>query len=252
MGGHLSESKLEPGRPTRRSGRTQALTKFFAAFRQHSLVSSTELYAFFSKFEKNYTSARLSRAAATPHLDVLRVFGLEFRELRHSDALAWFLDPHAEHEQGPLFANALLGLAGFKEVSIEGYAVKREHHERTDISFYARSDFAVFIENKVRHFERAKQVSDMVDSLITLSEALSIPREYRFAIFLTDSGARPITGPTADTSGFLVRNLRSLRRIDIFEAFATALNSSSVYSPLLMNLIECYIGAIRRLRAQLA
>jgi hypothetical protein len=185
-------------------------------------------------------------------LDVLRVFGLEFRELRHSDALAWFLDPHAEHEQGALFANALLRFVGFKELSIEGYTVKREHHERTDVSLYAGGDFAVFIENKVRHFERDKQVSDMVGSLITLCEALSIPREHRFAIFLTDAGAKPVTGPTADIPGFLVRNLMSLRRIDIFEAFAAALSSSTVYSPLLMNLIECYLGAIRRMRAQLA
>lgn len=227
------------------------LNAFFAKLRQQTSVSSLELSRFFDRFEQDYAQARSTRAAATPHLDVLGIFGLQFAELRHSDVLAWFLDPHAEHEQGALFADALLELAGCKRVPSERYSVKRERHDRTDVAFYAGPHFAVFIENKVRHFERDKQVSEMVDSLVRLSHDLSIPRERRFAIFLTDAGAQPITGPTGDSSEFLMKNLKALRRIEIFEAFRAALAESAVYSPLLMNFVESYLGAIRRLRAQL-
>jgi hypothetical protein len=229
----------------------EAFGRFFVAFREHDAAFTAELPRFFHQFKEHYRLARSTRAAATPHFDVLRVFGLEFAELRHSDALAWFLDPEAEHEQGALFANALLRFAGAEAISSEAYIVDRERHARTDVAFYASGKFAVFIENKVRHFEREKQVLDMIDSLTKLSNTIGVPRERRFGIFLTDSGAKPVTGPEADSAEFLVVNLISTRRVDLFESFRSALEKQPVYSPLLMNFIDSYLEAIRRLREQL-
>ena len=236
----------------RKKADAQALATFFAAFRQQASGASDEMASFFQKFAQDYRVARKDRAATTPHLDVLRVFGLEYAELRHSDVLAWFLRPTNEHEQGPLFANALLQHLGLEPISDENYFVLRERHERTDLAIYASGKFAIFIENKVRHTERDKQVSDMVHSMARVSQACRIPRDRRFAIFLTDSGAESVTGPDADSPEFLVSHLVAMRRVELFKCFRMALEGQPNHSPLLMNFINSYLNAVRRLRTQLS
>ena len=227
------------------------LAEFFTRFREQSVQSDEKFRAFFRRFDAEYREQRKTRAASTPHLDVLRVFGLEFAELRHSDAFAWFLDPRGEHEQGALFANAVLGLFDPKVAASERYTVRRERHGRTDVAFYARGEFAVFVENKVRHFEREEQVSDMVKSLVRRSKELDIPPRRRFALFLTDTGAEPVTGPAEDTAEFPKRNLQSRSRVALFEDLRAALVAQPVYSPLLLQFLDSYLHNIRRVRAQL-
>ncbi len=228
------------------------LEVFFSELSRDLERRSGQIQSFFDEFEVNYRAARSDRRAGTPHLDVLRVFGLEFAELRHSAVLAWFLDCEAEHEQGALFANALVRMCN-PEISKfpERYTVRRERHQRTDVSLYASGHFTVFVENKVRHTEREEQVSDMVKSLCDLSKNLGVPRDGRFAVFLTDHGISPITGPVEDSADFFIANLKSLRRLDIFEAFRAELKKQGVCSPLLMNFLDSYIGAIRRIRTQI-
>lgn len=233
------------------SSAASALDKFFDDLRRADQNSAAELSGFFQRFEDDYRQARSKRAATTPHLDLLRVFGLEFAELRHSAALAWFLNPLAEHEQGSLFVNALLDWCHTSPTLSENYVVLCERHQRTDVAVYADGEFAVFIENKVRHVEREKQVSDMVDSMTRVSQPRSIPPERRFAIFLTDTGVAPVTGPTADSPDFLHVNLKSARRVELFECFRAALAERPGHSPLLLNFIDSYLRAIRRLRASL-
>jgi hypothetical protein len=227
------------------------LERFFAAFREHGSIAVSRLAQFFTDFDHEYARARDTRAATTPHLDVLRVFGLEFAELRHSAALAWFLDPGAEHEQGDLFARTLLQLLGCTTSPAGRYTVQRERHGRTDVACYAPGQFAVFVENKVRHSEREAQVNDMVRSLVRLSDSLAVPRAGRFAVFLTDTGAVPVTGPTADSPGFLLAHLKSVSRVQLIESFRAALAAQPVVSPLLLNFLDSYLAATRRLRAQL-
>ncbi|MDR3405903.1 MAG: PD-(D/E)XK nuclease family protein [Chthoniobacter sp.] len=228
------------------------LAEFFLQLRESRAESSGKLDSFFRLFESEFRQARIVRAANTPHLDVLRIFGLEFAELRHSDALAWFLRLRAEHEQGPLFINALLNLFKPGLKSSDRYTVHRERHDRTDVSVYAPSKFAVFVENKVRHSERERQVSDMVQSLVQVGTLFSIPREYRFALFLTENGAKPVTGPTEDSADFCVSNLMSLSRVELFEHFRRELGAQPVHSPLLLSFLDSYLNAIRRIRAQLS
>lgn len=227
------------------------LERFFAAFREHGSTAVSRLAQFFTDFDHEYARSRDTRAATTPHFDVLRVFGLDFAELRHSDALAWFLDSEAEHEQGELFARTLLQLLGCPSSPAGRYTVQRERHGRTDVAFYAPGQFAVFVENKVRHTEREDQVTDMVRSLVRLSDSLAVPRAGRFAVFLTDSGAAPVTGPSADSPGFLLAHLKSLSRVGLMESFRAALAAQPVVSPLLLNFLDSYLTAIRRLRSQI-
>lgn len=233
----------------------QELADFFADFRQQfsdqTTARSREFKSFLQNFDHDYRIARKDRAASTPHFDMLRVFGLQFAELRHSDVLAWFLKPTTEHEQGSLFANALLRHFGMEPITSESYTVLRERHDRTDVTLYASGRFAVFIENKVRHWEREKQVSDMIESLVRVSIDLNIRREHRIAIFLTDKGAKPGTGPASDSAEFLLNNLKPLSRVDLFLLFRTALENQPVHSPLLMNFLDSYLNAIRHIRTQL-
>lgn len=235
-------------------GNASTLGRFFDVMRHYQKDDDARLGTFFQQFDHSYREARATRAASTPHLDVLRVFGLAFAELRHSAVLAWCLDPSAEHEQGPLFAQAFLGLFGFQEKIADVYTVERERHGRTDVSCYARGQFAVFIENKVRHFEREQQVEDMIRSMAEVSNHQNIPRERRYAVFLTDHGGPPKTAPTADSPDFLLANLFSLARMEVFECFGTALErvDASRRSPLLVNFLDSYLNSLRRLRAELS
>jgi len=117
--------------------------------------------------------------------------------------------------------------------------------------FMPGGEFAVFVENKVRHFEREEQVSDMVKSLVRRSKELDIPPRRRFALFLTDTGAEPVTGPAEDTAEFPKRNLQSRSRVALFEDLRAALVAQPVYSPLLLQFLDSYLHNIRRVRAQL-
>ena len=230
---------------------TQALEGFFNELRQSITRLDDQLSHFFEQFELSYTTARSARAATTPHLNVLRVFGLEFAELRHSAVLAWFLNPDAEHERGNLFANALLKLCGADPTTSANYSVDCERFGRVDVACLARGDFGVFIENKVCHHERPNQVRDMVDQLVKACEARSIPRERRIAVFLTDHGQPPGTGLSCDIPGFQIVNQKPLARVTVFESFRDALDGNSLKSPLLIGFLDSYLTAIRSIRSSL-
>ncbi len=234
------------------SNDAQVLEAFFHTFRLQEETANVEMLTFFQAFDHSYQLARSTRASNTPHLDVLGVFGLEFKELRHSDALAWFLRPRSSHEQGHLFADALVRHLGLASLADENYEVLRERHDRTDVAVYSAGRFCVFIENKVRHSESDKQVIGMIESMSKLSDRLAIPREHRCAVFLTDSGAEPVSGPSQDSPGFLLANLFPLRRVDLFELFLGVLEKRPVYSPLLLGFLNAYLNSVRRLRAQIA
>lgn len=231
---------------------------FANIFRQFEAVvtsnSKPKFEQLFGLFDAAFRNSRSERVDATPHLDVLEIFGLAKDELRHSRVLAWFLRHDAEHEQGSTCTQALLRLAAGKQIPelngaalIEDYVVEREKHKRTDVSVYQRKGFAMFIENKVRHLEREDQVSDMIRELVRFSDAERIPIPYRFAIFVTDEGRDPISGPSSDIPNFERRNLKSFRRVDVFDTFQNALDSQPATSPLLKSLLSCYLNAIRQL-----
>jgi len=203
-------------------------SQFFREFHETlEQASGPQFEKLFREFDAAFKESRTQRVDSTPHLDVLQVFGLGMDELRHSRVLSWFLDADAEHEQGVLFAQALLRLvAGEQAPEIldgEHYIVEREKHSRTDVSIYQRRRFAVFIENKVRASERTDQVKDMINSLVRLADAQRIPVSCRFAVFLTDDGREPTTKPSKDVSGFEPHNLKALSRVEVFDAFYRAL-----------------------------
>ncbi len=193
---------------------------------------------FIEIFDREYRHARQQRVLTTPNLSVLKVFGLRYRELRHSDALAWFLRENSEHEQGDLFLRAFLKQLSVKIPENIKYTVDRERHNNIDISAYAAGVFAIFIENKIRGREEEEdQFERLVESLNTFSKNNGIPEDARIAVFLTDDGRPPVTAPESS---------HNIRRIDLFDAFAEALQTAP-NSPLLVRFLENYCREIKML-----
>jgi len=195
-------------------------------------------------FDAAFKAARHDRAAYTPRLNVLDVFGLKTWELCHSRVIAWFLDENASHEQGNVFMECLLRHCGAPSVSCTGYTVQREKPDRVDVVAYKRGAFAVFIENKVNHHERTQQFSDLQASLIQFSKERQIPDSHRVAVFLTDEGRRPTTAYEGPLDGFQFGNLRPIRRVALFNDFRDALLRCPVKSDLLTIFLDAYIRSI--------
>ena len=217
--------------------------RFFNGY-EHSIAVAAQSIAkdfkqFFEGFECEYLLARKQRVDTTPNLNVLQVFGLTTRELRHSDALAWFLREDAEHEQGDLFLRALLKDLKVSVPQQISYAVDREKHGNIDISVYARNKFALFFENKIRdRKEEDKQFERLVKSLNRFSDANGIPEHARIAIFLTDDGRSPVTAP---------EHSHNMRRVELFGVFSEALQKAPARSPLLVRFLENYRREIKLL-----
>jgi hypothetical protein len=191
-----------------------------------------------------FKAARNDRSAYTPRLNILDVFGLKTWELSHSRVVAWFLDENESHEQGGVFMECLLRHCGVPDSSCAGYTVQRERPARVDVVAYKRGAFAVFIENKVKHHERAGQFSDLQSSLVVFSKERQIPESHRVAVFLTDDGRRPTTAHEGTLVGFHPRNLIPIRRIALFQAFREALVALPIKSDLLVVFLGAYINSI--------
>lgn len=197
------------------------------------------------EFKHAFTDARKDRAAVTPFLNILDVFGLKTRELCHSRVVEWFLKEDASHEQGGIFMDCLLRRWGVSCVPCNGYKVQREKPARVDVAAYKRGAFAVFIENKVQHHERDEQVADLQKELVKLSITENIREPHRIAVFLTDDGRCPTTAHSESLPGFLVGNLYSISRLDLFKEFQSALAASAVKSSKLLTIfLDAYIEAI--------
>ncbi len=218
--------------------------ELFEDFEASLQVKAGEFDRLLDDFNSDYIAARASRAATTPHLDVLRVFGLGARELCHSRALAWFLRIDGEHEQGCLFINALLSLVNLPPVSTENYHVLLEKPDRVDVAIYAVREFALFIENKVYAKEQKMQFERLINSLKKLSEAKRIPTGRRVAVFLTNDGRGASTIPTKADPTIAVFNLR---RDVVVRAFAAAFSALPVKSLLLANLLDAYENSLTTL-----
>jgi hypothetical protein len=222
----------------------QAYRSLFEDYEASLHMKAEDFERLLDDFISDYIAARASRAKTTPHLDVLRIFGLEARELCHSRALSWFVREDAEHEQGARFANAMLGLVNLPPVSNSNYHVLLEKPDRVDVAIYAVREFAIFIENKVYAKEQETQFGRLIDSLKAFSGARGIPPGRRVAVFLTNNGRAASTMPARADPTIAVVNLR---RDVVFRAFSDALAASPVKSLMLEKLLEAYDSSLTTL-----
>ncbi len=147
-------------------------------------------------FETLQDHLRAERRADFSILSVLRV---QNNELMHSRLLAWLLNPRGDHNQGALFMSALASLIGL-ETTFESL---RRCHVRTevtgpeaiiDVVVWRAGDFVIFLENKVWSPEGEEQVDREFRDMGHAAWAMGVPVDRQFAVFLTPSGRRPISG----------------------------------------------------------
>jgi len=139
---------------------------------------------------------RLGRPA---DFSILSVLHRENDELTHSRLVAWLLDPRGDHNQGPLFLSALASLIGLEAapVSLHRCVVRTEvagPEAIIDVMLVWWDDFLVFVENKVWSPEGEAQVDREFRDLRYAGQAMGIAVDRQFAVFLTPSGRRPISG----------------------------------------------------------
>ena len=147
----------------------------------------------FSKLKEELDTQRIQK------FNILKILNISSDEVRHSSFLAWLLDSKSGHNQGFLFFNAFMQMCNI-DVHIDqpySYTVKREFSEIEsiiDILIYRRSDFLVYVENKIYSAEGNAQCSREVRDMRRLGTRLLIPPERQYAVFLTPDGREPVTG----------------------------------------------------------
>lgn len=146
-----------------------------------------------------------SRSHAGQEISTFNVFGLlrvNRDEVKHSSFLAWLLDAGETHGQGPIFMAAFARACQI-DASLDllsPYRVRREFaglESIVDVMVYRRSDFLMYIENKIDAEEGPHQLDRELRDMCRIGSRLRVPLERQFAVFLTPDGRRPVSGDPA-------------------------------------------------------
>lgn len=143
----------------------------------------------------------LALEAAIGRFNIFDALGIARAEIRHSNFLAWLLDPSESHGQGDLFLKAILmdvirhvspaarpvSPVELDGIELFGVAVRREWPAKIDLCISCREPpFVVAIENKVDSGEHGGQLAKYAAAL---SE--HFPGVKCLRLFLTHSGVEP-------------------------------------------------------------
>lgn len=172
--------------------------------------------------------------------DVLKISGTE---IRHSNVLAWLLDPEGSHGLGDAFLRRLVqklttqldGSAAFRLLLMDLHSctVLRES-EHTDLLVLShREKFLLCIENKVFSGEHDDQLHTYHEKLTEL-----YPGYDRLFVYLTPDGALPASDADCD-------EWQSLSYPQILEMLRAILQSRTL-APEISFFIQQYIDAVRR------
>jgi len=142
---------------------------------------------------------RQPKARQAKGFNLFDVFGFGSDEEKHSSILAWLLDENAGHGQGNSFLKAFCRQAGIKLSgdALKEYSVRVEYtgrESRIDILIYRKSEFMIYIENKIFAGEQPNQVDREWRDLNSLAASLWVQPNNRHAVFLTLEGCKPSSG----------------------------------------------------------
>jgi hypothetical protein len=193
-------------------------------------VSVEELRA----FAEDERLQRLEEALT--RFNIFEAIGATNEELRHSNFLAFLLDPKQNHRLGDTFARALLTYPTVRPElndleSFEHIDVLREH-EHTDILIIDRVHrYAIIIENKIWSNESENQLGSYWDTICEEFPDLRV-----WGIFLTPSGYG------ASDSRYLPLSYRDVAKVlsSITRAEGTTIHPDVRFA------IEHYVGMLRR------
>ncbi len=170
---------------------------------------------------RSFISSYQERVERFPaRFNLLALFKVKTREVRHSAFLAWLLDARESHKQGNLFLRAFLGACRPQlELAVpERYRVQTEFswlESRIDILIYRPGQFILYIENKTTSPDTADQPDREVRDLRRLGKRFGIPLTAQIPIYLTPTGRLP--------PGDQAKEWRTAAYGDIRQAFENAL-----------------------------
>ena len=122
----------------------------------------------------------------------LEIFGISYKELQHSNFLAWFLDPNGSHKAGSYFLKSFINLIEMPEeikirinlYDLENTKILREHKNIDILIINDSIHFTICIENKIKAGKSSTnqllEYYDKVESMWTESSNHS-----NFYIYLT-------------------------------------------------------------------
>jgi hypothetical protein len=139
--------------------------------------------------------------------NLLEVLGIDCDEIRHSNILAWLLDPrieHGTHAQGNLGFRLFLqefgpDLNSLGQCSVAAYADAPNYwvftelsgdESRVDVEIASQDRFLIHIENKILSAEADDQTNREWRDLEVRRKELGVPHTECHAIFLTLDGCR--------------------------------------------------------------
>lgn len=140
---------------------------------------------------------KLNHYADRPN--IFKILSLEHMEIRHSNFLAWLLDPSGNHGLGDFFLKKFLfeyaltgGKAGadvfdIDKMDLDDAIVYRELYHMDIIVLSEQSDFVLVIENKIRASERKGQTPEYRERIEKTYEDV----KNRFYVYLTLDQSEP-------------------------------------------------------------
>lgn len=148
-----------------------------------------------NKFAEDCKSIKAKLGMQFSIFDVLKISRME---IRHSNMLAWLLDPNENHEFGGRVLQGVLDKAGFSHTldELRTFSVYREQ-DNIDVLFVSNTlNEVIAIENKIGAKEgiRKTNKSDNVESQLTTYEtvlAMKYPNHRKVLLFLTPGGDPP-------------------------------------------------------------
>lgn len=181
---------------------TERLNGFFKGIRNSQAVAEeafrTRFETFFSDLQQEKKKLEERYATTGERFNVFDALNVRDSELANSSFLAYWLSPHALHDQGDRFLRAFLSLIGMKDIPPPEILAKSRVHVEFSAGNLGRLDIVVFlgdgriiaIENKIWAGEQEGQIGRYQRWL--RAQCVSEAGAHRL-VFLTLSGAEPAT-----------------------------------------------------------
>ena len=170
------------------------------------------------------------------HLNIFEVLGTTRAEIRHSNFLAWLLDPNGNHEMGGKFLRAFvakMGQEGLLPPHISKCSVRREWRHTDLLVLCPDEKYLLCVENKVFSGEHDNQLHHYRDVLLAEYHGYTMS-----LAFLSPDGVAPAS---ADDQQYW----QPVSYADILDAIESAKDGSTLLPEVNM-LLDHYTAAVRR------
>lgn len=196
----------------------------------NSYISKEALH----ELENDASFRQLSQKMQT--LNIFEVLGITNAEIRHSNFLAWLLDPNGSHGTGDKFLREFASKLGQRDAIPKNVAdciVRREWQHIDLLILCQKEKYLLCIENKVFSGEHDDQLRRYRDTLLA-----EYPGYTMSFAFLSPDGVAPESSEDQ-------QYWQSVSYTDILDAIKTA-KSDSILLPEVNMLLDHYTAAVRR------